>query len=115
MSFANPDGTFFKETGSVPALVVAPATGATVTLPAGTSRLYINTALLAALTIKLPPTISAGQEVRIVAKTGVTALTLQDRAGVAVTGAVTTLAAGVTATVVALALTPGTALVWTRW
>ena len=89
-SFQNPDGSFFEEATGDPIMVVAPLTGATVTIPQNTRSLYINNAAgLAALTIKLPRVPPKGQTdntVNIGFRSAVTAVTWQDASGVAVTG-----------------------------
>lgn len=71
-----------------PPTIVAPVSGATVTMT-GLQPLYVaNTAVLAALTIKLPLA-SPSQFARIGFALPVTVLTLQDAAGVAIAGAPT--------------------------
>lgn len=90
-SFANPDGTFFNESGGQPALVLAPATGSTVLIPSTARDVYVNpAATIAALTVRLPGSVANGQQVSIGFGQTVTALTVQDFYGAAVAGAPTT-------------------------
>jgi hypothetical protein len=70
-------------TGLVPALQIAtPVSGATVTMTA--PALYVNTGALAALTVRLPPGDATLPLVEICFAAPVTALTIQDAAGVTV-------------------------------
>jgi phytoene dehydrogenase-like protein len=84
-SFANADRSFFGQAGGLPARVVAPLTGTTITLR--THRvLVVNPAgTIAALTIKLPAA-QPGEKVEILFRQTVTALTVQDSRGTTVTG-----------------------------
>ena len=70
-------------------LVVAPASGGTVTMPAGEKYLYINTAALAALTILLPPVAGGTYTVEIAPAAPITALSIRDAASNPVLGAPT--------------------------
>jgi len=72
----------------VPANVLAPVSGAVVTL-ATVAPVYVNNpALLAALTLKLPPAV-IGQSMEIGFRNPITVLTLQDSAGAPISGAPT--------------------------
>jgi hypothetical protein len=70
-------------------LIVTPASGDTVVMPAGEKYLYINAVALADLTILLPPGASGGYTVEICPAAPITALNIQDSAAVAVPGAPT--------------------------
>jgi hypothetical protein len=95
-SFANPDGSFLNERGNSNAKYYAPTTGQTITLPSDARAAYINPAgTIAALTVKLPPAPSAGQEMNISFGAIVTALTIQTAAAGAVAGSATAGAVGV--------------------
>ncbi len=92
----------------IPALVLAPASGATVIL-ADATPVYIDTALLATLTIRLPvPEI--GTSVEICFRSPITALTLVDSGGGAIVG-VPTSAFGPGAAIEMRFDTPG----WIYW
>lgn len=94
-SFENPDGTFFNESGGTPPVVKVPLTGDTITMKSSERSLYINAAgVLAALTVKLPMRPERGEFVEIGTAFGVTALTVQDGFGNAVSGAPTSLVPG---------------------
>jgi len=87
-SYANPDGSFFNEVAGLPLRVVAPDTGATVTMKAADRALFVNNeTTLAELTIKLPRGLSPREKVVVFARSSITALTVQDGAGAAVSGA----------------------------
>jgi len=80
------DITASLEPPRVPVNIVAPASGATLTL-ADLRPLYVNNpAVLAALTIRLPAGALSGHLVEIGFANPVTALTIQDSAGVTVPG-----------------------------
>jgi hypothetical protein len=65
---------------------ITPLTGATVALPAGTALVWVNPAgTIATLTVLLPPNPKANQRVGMSFSQIVTALTVQDSAGNAVT------------------------------
>jgi hypothetical protein len=109
-SFANRDGTFFQETGSDNVVVVNPTSGSTVAAAVNTQYLYVaNTGTLAALTVKLPPNPQPGDRFEISFGAAVTALTLQDAAANAITGAPTAGAAG---TAITLRFVNGA---WVKW
>lgn len=87
-SFANPDGSFLNESGGSPVRVAVPATGDTITMR-GERALYVNHAAdIAALTIMFP-SVEPGEKVEIWFVQAVTALTIKDASGNAVTGAPT--------------------------
>jgi hypothetical protein len=88
-SFLQQTSSFFPPGGVAPA-VLAPATGATVTLSKGQSTVFLNTGAIAALTVKMPPSPSAGQVVNLIPNAVITTLTLQTAAGGAIAGAPTT-------------------------
>jgi hypothetical protein len=80
---------------NAPITTVVPVTGATITLAAGARALYVNpVGTIATLTIQLPPNPVAGQRVDISFGQIVTALTIQDASGAAVTGAASAGAVG---------------------
>lgn len=88
-SFQFPDGSFYPPEANAAARlsVTAPATGSTITMTSGQSMLWINPpATIAALTVKLPPNPTQNQYVTLSFGHIVTALTVQDANGVAVTG-----------------------------
>lgn len=92
--FQNPDGSQFNEQ-DVPVRVVAPATGATVTMKNTDTDLCINPAgTIATLTVKLPTKPEPGRKVDVFSTQTVTALTLQDGFAGAISGSPTTIAAG---------------------
>jgi hypothetical protein len=87
-SFANRDGSFLNEVGTVPVRYTTPLTATTITLTNADNYLYVHPAgTIAALTIKLPPNPTPGMTVDICFGAVVTALTVQTSAGVAVAGA----------------------------
>ena len=97
-SFQFADGSFYPPEANLATRLssTAPATGSTITMTSGQSMLWINPpATIAALTVKLPPSPSQGQYVTLSFGHIVTALTVQDGAGVAVAGAGTAGAIGV--------------------
>jgi hypothetical protein len=95
-SFQNPDGTFFDEAGTGPVTTVVPVTGATIAMTSGQNSLFVKpVGTIAALTIKMPPGPVSGQAVTIGFNQIVTALTLQDAGGNAITGAASAGAVGV--------------------
>lgn len=111
-SFANADTSFLNQTGGQPVRVVAPATGATVTMRAGERMLCLNHAAdIAALTILLPA-VDLGERVEILARQVVTTLTLKDSRGTTITGAPTTAAAD--GTLIAMRFV-STAIGWVPW
>ena len=65
----------------------APTSGAIIVMTAADQALAITSGALAALTIYLPPGPAAGQEVELWFAAPVTALSLRDAAGTAITGA----------------------------
>lgn len=98
-SFANQDGSFLNEQDAQPVLVAVPLTATTITLNKGQNQAYINpAATIATLTVKLPPQPAAGQTVTLSFGHIVTALTIQDAGGNAVTGAASAGAVGVATT-----------------
>src|SRR4051812_5657407 len=117
MSFANPDGTFFTETGRVPIRVALNlASGSTILVKTGTTRLYIIGGTLATLTIQMPPILSAGQEFAVSTINPVTALTLRDQYGIQMGGFPASLASYQPLVIVAVPFGgPGSAPAWTRW
>jgi hypothetical protein len=115
MAYMNPDGSYSSQIGQVPVLVLAPTTGSTVIVGASSRRLYVNTALLAALTVQLPRNPEHGQEFTLNTKTGVTAVTWKDGNGTTLAGLAGAAVANVPLTVVALQLVLGGAVTWTRW
>lgn len=95
-SFANRTGTFLNELGAEEIRVVVPLAGDTVTLNGNHNYIYIKPAgTIATLTIKLPPAPVPGMLIALSFGAIVTALTIQDSAGNAVTGAATAGAVGV--------------------
>jgi hypothetical protein len=91
MAFNNPDGTFNNETGDPPIDVQVPTTGTTVVLPYSDRYVaFMHSATIAALTVNLPTAPSganaSGQFIELYFRSAVTALTLQDHFGNAVTG-----------------------------
>jgi uncharacterized membrane protein len=89
-TFLFPNGTFFPNAG---VKTVTPTTGTVVTLPKGTTDVYLTPAgTLAALTVKLPPSPLPGTVVSLASSQTSTTLTVQNAAGAAVAGAPTTLA-----------------------
>jgi hypothetical protein len=90
-SFLHANGTFFPDAG---VKRVTPTTGTTVSVPKGSTEVYLTPAgPLAALTVKLPPSPLPGAVVSLASSQAITALTVQNAAGGAVAGAPTTLAA----------------------
>lgn len=90
-SFLFSSGSFFPNGFPI---VRTPVAGATVQLPKGTMDVYLTPAgTLATLTIKMPSSPNPGQVVSILSSAAVTALTVQNYAGVAVAGAPTSLVA----------------------
>lgn len=109
-TFENQDGTFFNEQGSAPVAVYTPLTATTVTLPAGTSMVFINPAgTIAALSVLMPPNPNQGQTVQLSFGQIVTALALKDSAAVAVAGSATAGAVGVSTTLKYIGV------VWVKW
>lgn len=88
-SFLQQTGSFYPPGGVAPT-VLAPLTGTTITMSKGQTVVYLNSGAIAALTIKLPPSPSAGQTVNLIPNAVVTTLTIQTAAGGAVAGAPTT-------------------------
>ncbi len=89
-SFENADTSFLSESAGVPVKIIAPTTGSTYAMKAGERAVYVNNSgTLAALTIELPKMVAGlhGQTVWIAFKSAITALTLQDGYGNALTGA----------------------------
>jgi hypothetical protein len=85
-------GNSFFPPQTIPPIQYTPSSGNVVVIPSGATRAYITpSATLAALTIKLPPGPTPGQEVSIVSTQTVTALTMQTAAGGAVAGSPTAL------------------------
>lgn len=112
MSFINPSGTFENEANGGPITVIAPLTGTTFIMHPGMEDLYVNPAgTLAALTIQLVPAEGGGRELDIFFKTAITALTVLDRLGNAITGAPTAATAGLSITMRHVNKTIG----WVRW
>jgi hypothetical protein len=118
-SFANPNGGFQSESSGGRVTVVAPLTGATVTMQAADEALYLDLAgTIAALTIVLLKAPYAGQIVEIGYNHTVSALTLHDGFGNAITGAPTSLTAGGGAVVMRYIGPPPlsyTAVGWVVW
>jgi hypothetical protein len=84
-SFENPGRNYFNE-DSLPPVVLLPASGATVAMSAGNRDIFINnTAVIAALTIKLPRPVP-GMLARLQARNDITAITWEDYRGQAVGG-----------------------------
>lgn len=109
-SFANQDGSFLNEQGMSPVLVLTPLTATSVALPKSAGNVYINpVATIAAFTLLMPPMPSQGQTVTLSFGHIVTALTLQDAAGVAIAGAASAGAVGVSTTLKYLGV------VWVKW
>lgn len=78
-----------------PPKVVAPSTGATVTLAFKDDDLYVNKdTTLDALTVKLPAAPALGETVRITSKSAITALTVKTGAGASISGSPSALVAG---------------------
>jgi hypothetical protein len=116
MSYANLDGSYLSEAAGAPPKVLAPASGSTVTLGYGDIRLYIdNGAVLATLTLKLPAISYPGQSCEVIARSGVTALTVQSSTGGATVNPPTALTANVSVLFVALRQVNTSTPVWTRW
>jgi len=91
-SFLQTGNSFFPPQ-SMPPTVYQAISGTTIPLASGVTRVYLTPAgTLATLTIKLPPGPRPGQDVSILSTQVVTALTVQNSAGVAVAGAPTSLA-----------------------
>lgn len=87
MQFQNPDGSAFTESGGTPLLVVQPTSGSTIALQWNQRSVYVaNTGTLAALTIQLPMKVENGEVIEIAAAKTITALTIVDGAGNAITG-----------------------------
>ena len=87
-SFLNPSGSFMAESGGTPIRVVAPSTGDTVSMAARDRVLYVNNSgTLAELTVQLPRGVDARERVEIVARSAITALTVNDGYGVAISTA----------------------------
>lgn len=110
--FQNPDGSAFMQSGGQPITVVAPASGATVAMKMTQRRLYIaNSATLAALTVLLPKKVPGGNNIEIACQSAITALTIHDGFGNAITGAPTAGAAGA-----AIVMTyVNKAVGWVKW
>lgn len=109
-SFENQDGTFFNEQGSAPVAVYTPLTGATIALSSGSSMAFLNPAgTIAALTLLMPPNPNQGQTMQLSFKQIVTALTLQDASGVAISGAASAGAVGISTTLKFIGTT------WVKW
>ena len=115
MAYMNPDGSYQSYVGAPPVQVIAPTTGSTYVVPYGVRRLYVNTALIAALTVTLPKLPEAGMEVVLNSKSGITGVTWKDSSGATISGLPGASTANVPVTVVALALTPGALPTWVRW
>jgi chemotaxis response regulator CheB len=95
MAYQNPDGSYENEWPNPPVVVITPTTGTTYSIPNSCRHLYVKPAgAIAALTLKLPASPVQGQFVDVAFSATVTALTTQDSAGTAVTGAATAGAAG---------------------
>lgn len=109
-SYLNPDGSFFNESSGGPILLVQDAVafndvtldgsnvtldgegvtldtqsgsvdGSTIRMRAHHRALFVNTALLASVTIYLPPAVESGEIVELCFETGVTALVVRDSDG----------------------------------
>lgn len=118
MSFINPDGSFETESNGSPVTEINPLTGVTYTYKfAGAEDLYVNPAgTIAALTIKLPQA-ESGRRLEIFFSQIVTALTIQDALGNAVTGAPTAATVGLAVTFRRLGpnKVAGVAAKWIKW
>ena len=94
-TFSNPDGSFFSESQAQPVRVVAPLTGATVTMTYKDNDLYINAAgTIATLTVLMTKSPDDGFDCDIYTKNTVTTITIKDGLGNAISTAPTTLTAG---------------------
>jgi hypothetical protein len=107
-SFLFNNGSFFPDSNLAPQ-TGAPVAGATVSM-SGPSLFLTPAGTLATLTVRLPPSPSAGEQASIVSTAAVTALTLQTATGGAVAGAPTALVANTKVTMQYV----GTAWVWVK-
>jgi hypothetical protein len=81
-SFANPNTSFFNETYGGPVMLVEdPSSGSVITMGFGDRLVFVNAAMLAALTIRLPLGVEPGEMVELGFETGCAALTLLDADG----------------------------------
>ena len=81
-SFANPNTSFFNETYGGPVMLVEdPPVGSVIRMGFGDRLVFVNAAMLASLTIRLPPGVEMGEMVEIGFETGVADLTLLDAEG----------------------------------
>jgi hypothetical protein len=90
---------------------VSPATGQTLTMAAGVPSMFVASGALAALTIRLPANPGVGQTAQISFANPVTALTITDAAGGAITDAPTN-AYGPGAAIIFRYVNPGTWVLW---
>lgn len=115
-SFQNADGSFFRESGGQPVVVAEPASASTYAMTSTTRVLYIaNAATLASLTIKLPPGVRNGDRVEIGFESAVTALTVQDSFGAAITGAPTAGAANAAVVMIYVKSAQYGVATWVHW
>ena len=113
MAFNNPDTSFENETAGTTVTVYAPTTGSTLVLKSVTRDIYIQ-GTLAALTIALPQ-VSSGHSVNIFCAGAITALTILDRSGVAITGSPTAATAGQSFQMRMIPKYLGATIGWVRW
>lgn len=114
MSFINPSGTFENESHGAPATIIAPTTGSTVVLKNTTRDLYV-VGTLAALNLLLP-TAPSGTILNVYCAGAITALSVTDRLGVAITTAPTAATAGQSFEFRFIGRAPGGAVIgWVRW
>jgi hypothetical protein len=109
MSFINPAGSFDNEAHGGPVTVIAPADASTYQMPSGTRDLYINTAAVNTMTIRLPQ-VQAGEMVSIASKGSIGSITFQTRLGVA-----TGLTPNITATAAVILRYINRTVGWVRW
>lgn len=111
-SFSNPDGSFTNESFGGPVNVQVSAAGATIAMASSDRALYVNNAATyATLTVLLPKVVEAGNKVDLAFANAVTALTVHDGFGNAVTGAPTAGAAGAAITMRYVSKAVG----WVHW
>lgn len=107
---------FRDDIAAAPVNVVAPLTGTTVAMAQTDRLLYVNPAgTLAALTIKLPESPHQSERVEIGFSHIITALTIEDALGNAVTGAASAGAVGVAQVYLYVKPNLATTGVWVLW
>lgn len=96
MTAKNPDNTYNNYAFGGPVRVTAPGAGSTIALKSTERDLYVNNAgTYATLTVKMPPKPQPGEIVDMGFQSTVTALTVRDSAGAAISGSPTAAAANV--------------------